>query len=443
MNGRFLSVAALLLLSAFVWGQDSVTESETSTCTTSSASCLSGMIVTSSWVKTGACSSTITLTFTKVKNQTVQTCDISNFVIGWPGRTPPQNVQGCVADHDWGYNKQFCETQVTQIAKFGDTAYKFDTGGGCSGTYTVSFDVTGGSFVESPIVLKGGTDCQVCQIKSYVPSVVLDTCSTDSDCDDDNACTIDSCGNEQCGANICKHTTPDMSCVPCKTSGDCSEIETDACGMMLCPAGKCVRSGVPNCAPCQTPDDCPALDPAYTCSQRTCENGVCGITTVPDCCESTTTNTTDGCVECVKKYGCGFDEISSVCRSLNSTTNAEGLTTSCYKGYFGDGDGGDGDGLNSEATGGIIAASVIAGLAGLAALAGIVVAAAAIIARVLHQKAIAAKLAAVGFTADEIEMITNNATYEGMSSGNSALYISTNDMGDRVLHVGGGLSTMG
>jgi hypothetical protein len=135
-------------------------------------------------------------------------------------------------------------------------------------------------------------------------------CESDDQCDDDNACTIDTCDVSRglCVRDPLNNVEADPSE---QTAGDCRVIDCDN-GQPIdnaddadlpddsndCTADSC-RGGSPlhepvsvgqdcgdgghcdsrgDCVDCIAPEDCTDLPPDDDCQQRTCENGVCGQT---------------------------------------------------------------------------------------------------------------------------------------------------------------------
>src|SRR5439155_20409686 len=63
-------------------------------------------------------------------------------------------------------------------------------------------------------------------------------------CDDENACTI-----ESCDAGVC-HYTAIADCTPCSTAADCDD--QNACTFDSCNAGVCHNTAIAGCTPCST-----------------------------------------------------------------------------------------------------------------------------------------------------------------------------------------------
>src|SRR2546426_20064 len=72
-------------------------------------------------------------------------------------------------------------------------------------------------------------------------------CTTAADCDDQNACTTDSCDG------VC-HNTALAGCTPCSTPADCND--QNACTTDTCDAGVCHNTAIAGCTPCSTASDC-------------------------------------------------------------------------------------------------------------------------------------------------------------------------------------------
>eukprot|EP01006_Ploeotia_vitrea_P053225 TRINITY_DN67768_c10_g1_i4.p1 TRINITY_DN67768_c10_g1~~TRINITY_DN67768_c10_g1_i4.p1 ORF type:complete len:902 (+),score=78.21 TRINITY_DN67768_c10_g1_i4:67-2772(+) len=89
------------------------------------------------------------------------------------------------------------------------------------------------------------------------PPTPTDSCKTDSDCDDNNICTVDFClYNGECWSKP-NTEDPDPSCVPeCDCDEDCPDMDT--CTDAVCRVGKCTTIPVPDC-------DCKNLGGAMLC----------------------------------------------------------------------------------------------------------------------------------------------------------------------------------
>jgi len=434
-----LACLALTLVNA-------VAPTGTDTCTVSSGGCLNGMVVNSTYYRNYAdCRDRIVYTFVKSK------CDISNFVTNG---ARPQNYLGTACASNYGapgYNKIFCPDFGTLFT----TPYKIDTDGGCAGTATVDMIVPSGDYVTGIIGLKGGTDCTTCSLKTYKPLAdntnSLGACKTDPDCDDGNACTIDTC-NSASSCSTCTNTKVDTLCTPCLNDTDCAGAPyIDACTIWVCnqTSKTCAKKAIDGCFPCDAEVKCPVIgEEGATCLENVCNaNGVCEQQQIPGCCDTptTTVTTADSCYTCTKKTGCGFNvdygcvptnSSSGLGSSNNYTVGSDNCTT------FSTGDGSsDGDGGGTD--GGTIAAIVVPIVAAtvLAALAAGVfgIALAFLIAKKMQKGAIASQLQAIGFTEEESTMIVNSAAYK-TTGGENPFFVTTDDStGHRVLNVGNGL----
>ncbi len=136
-------------------------------------------------------------------------------------------------------------------------------------------------------------------------------CNVDADCDDSNACSVDSCNTDE---HVCEHTFADCSdgnaCdgeETCNTAtGDCEEGTALVCndGVVCtadtCEAGPgCVYTPVPTC--CDSDDDCD--DHTVCTGTETCEvsSGLCQPGTALDCDND---NPCDGAESCDATTGC-------------------------------------------------------------------------------------------------------------------------------------------
>jgi hypothetical protein len=87
-------------------------------------------------------------------------------------------------------------------------------------------------------------------------------------------------------------------CIPCQTNADCNDEQActaDVCGQ----DGSCQISAIPGCVPCTTTADC---NDQNVCTTDTCSNGTCGHTTIEHCgvetCDDGIDNDGDGLVDC-------------------------------------------------------------------------------------------------------------------------------------------------
>src|SRR5205823_4936081 len=111
-----------------------------------------------------------------------------------------------------------------------------------------------------------GGVCQNTAIAGCTP------CTTAADCSDPTACTTDSCA-----AGVC-HNTALAGCKPCTAAADCDD--QNACTTEFCGAGVCHNGPIPGCTPCLTTADCDDQD---ACTQDLCTAGVCGHTQLANC----------------------------------------------------------------------------------------------------------------------------------------------------------------
>jgi hypothetical protein len=101
-------------------------------------------------------------------------------------------------------------------------------------------------------------------------------CTSDSECDDDNECTVDDCNNHTCTNTIpdgtCSKSSdcfgPNEECENCECVDTCEGVTCNAnpCIVYECVFGTCVaRYTIPGC--CTANSDCDDSDP---CTQNTC-----------------------------------------------------------------------------------------------------------------------------------------------------------------------------
>ena len=142
------------------------------------------------------------------------------------------SVQGCVNapddgycdDGEWCTGTETCDSELGCLPSTDPCAYFVNE------CVDVSCDEAEDECVETPI-----TDC----------------CLTDIDCNDQDACTSDSCVNNDCV------NTQIQDC--CYTNADCND--QNICTSDACVANECVNSDIPDC--CYTDNDCTSLDMDY------------------------------------------------------------------------------------------------------------------------------------------------------------------------------------
>jgi hypothetical protein len=117
-------------------------------------------------------------------------------------------------------------------------------------------------------------------------------CVADSDCNDANACTTDSCVAGTCAA------AADPSCTPCVADADCAD-DGNPCTTETCGAGACGAVVDPACTPCATDAECDDHD---ACTTDACVAGVCAATPLDEC----TSNPPEDCTNGSDDDGDGF-----------------------------------------------------------------------------------------------------------------------------------------
>ncbi len=105
-----------------------------------------------------------------------------------------------------------------------------------------------------------------------VPCSASSGCSVNTDCDDDNACTIDTCISNSCSYKFL------AGC--CASDEQCND--KDPCTENRCVNGKCFYPPAESC--CESSSDCDDLN---VCTKDECEDGTCEYAiekTIPGCC---------------------------------------------------------------------------------------------------------------------------------------------------------------
>jgi len=157
------------------------------------------------------------------------------------------------------------------------------------------------------------------------------TCTTTADCHDGDGCTADSCDSsacrftetpgcvrcttaadcpppDSCTAALCLAegtctTEPKPDCGACQTASDCDD--QNACTTDECTAGSCMRTEAPICTPCAADRDCNDHD---TCTADTCAAGVCSATKL-DPCPGPTPPPSEACGDCQDNDGDGLIDL--------------------------------------------------------------------------------------------------------------------------------------
>jgi hypothetical protein len=194
----------------------------------------------------------------------------------------PTPCKVCNADADCGSN-QFCECRAGTCSK---------TGGTCVAKPRVCPDIVApvcgcdGTTFTNDCVRRGAGAC-----KAHDGGCVSPTCQTDLDCNDGNFCTVDRCMNGQCehgcicvgpggGASccgpgpLCVSTTTTTMPPACTSDAQCDD--GDACSVDRCLNGACQHACI-----CASPQGgltcCPG--PSALCVRPSCgldSSGTCG-----------------------------------------------------------------------------------------------------------------------------------------------------------------------
>jgi hypothetical protein len=100
------------------------------------------------------------------------------------------------------------------------------------------------------------------------------TCGTVADCDDANACTAEACSD-----GVCRHAD-EPGCVSCASAADCNDEK--ACTTDRCTErGVCAHEERPGCVRCDGPEGCDDQD---ACTDDHCTGGVCSFAPIDNCC---------------------------------------------------------------------------------------------------------------------------------------------------------------
>ena len=123
------------------------------------------------------------------------------------------------------------------------------------------------------------------------------SCVTPADCADGDACTVDSCS-----AGVCTYAPSPTCTVGCTTAADCTDH--DLCTIDLCIGGVCSSRPSATCAACTGKADC---DDANPCTFDVCgDSGSCeltGSTSCPSCTAAADCDDSDACTTDVCRDG--------------------------------------------------------------------------------------------------------------------------------------------
>jgi hypothetical protein len=166
-------------------------------------------------------------------------------------------------------------------------------------------------------------------ICGHTPIEGCTPCGADpNDCNDHNGCTTDTCSegvcvnapiegcvscttaaecddnngctNDVCDPNeVCQHE-PREGCIPCEKAADCDD--QNPCTNDACAAdGSCQITAIPGCQRCETATDCDDHD---NCTLESCTGGVCSHSKNPQCdltpevCDNGKDDDGDGLIDC-------------------------------------------------------------------------------------------------------------------------------------------------
>jgi hypothetical protein len=241
-----------------------------------------------------------------------------------------------------------CEATITNDDPFpAGEASTQDTQALC-GIKVSDFSTTG-----TPILVN------VCSFPSQSPNsnpfdcILKQACTLDSDCDDGDPCTADTCNST---SNVCQHT-PVTNGTACDDGNACTPVDTCQAGFctgsnpVTCAApDQCHDAGVcdPSTGICSNPpkDDGTGCDDGEACTYNdTCSSGVCAgtpITCTSDTCTTQTCNGTSSCTvtpntgdPCDDANACTFNDIcssSGVCGGTPITCTSDTCTTQTCNG---------------------------------------------------------------------------------------------------------------
>ena len=227
----------------------------------------------------------------------LQVFDGANWVEIW-ATGPSPGIQ----DPQWVY-------QEFDVGDYANSGFKIRFGYaiGYNGVFTVSSwnvdDVKIYAKGSGALCCEWPSDCQTTEAPEAKCSggiCFLGECEADEECDDQNACTADSCdvGGTCVNAPLPECCLVDADCVPaedcqkgtcannsckfeamedcCTEDGECED--QDACTTDSCNANSCVHTPVLQC--CQSDEEC---DDSEACTTDSCVDNSCLNEAIPDC----------------------------------------------------------------------------------------------------------------------------------------------------------------
>src|SRR5205823_5331790 len=149
---------------------------------------------------------------------------------------------------------------------------------------------------------------------SNTPIAGCKFCSTATDCDDQDACTSDTCVS-----GVCSYPTI-RPCKPCTTPGTCSD--GNACTTDTCDSGVCHNTAIPGCTPCTTTSAAlGACNDFNACTTDSCTGGVCVHTyTVSSTCLGPDASSPEICGNCIDDDNNGLTDFEDPACCLESST---------------------------------------------------------------------------------------------------------------------------
>lgn len=182
-----------------------------------------------------------------------------------------------------------------------------------------------GMFCDGAEVCQAGTGCisagSPCSVSQFC-NETTDTCvgcQSNANCNDNNACTTDTCNNGNCVfTNI-------AGC--CLSNATC--LDANPCTLDVCTNFVCVHSPMTNCDPCVNAADCDDDDP---CTNDTCESGTCTYSfSTSDCDDDDPCTDDDQCSDgaCVGQPADNCCDSDSDCEDENECTDDSCETNRC------------------------------------------------------------------------------------------------------------------
>jgi MYXO-CTERM domain-containing protein len=190
------------------------------------------------------------------------------------------------------------------------------TNDSCSGNKCQHSSVSGCCTQDSQCNDKDPCTADSCAGNKCQHSSISGCCTSDSQCDDGNVCT-----NDSCSSNKCTHSSIGGCCAKDSDCADTNPCTQDSCDTA---SGKCSYKSVSGC--CVGDSDCDDSAPctADTCSGNTCQNdAISGCCTKDSECDDSDPCTADSC----SSASCKHSPVSGCCSKNSQCDDSDPCTT--------------------------------------------------------------------------------------------------------------------